>query len=49
MKDLFYLSWKASYAFYKILVGFPITSNNFSQHRDDLEAIEIIQTVKRKF
>jgi len=38
-----YWAWELPDAFHKVLVGLTITSKEFSQHRNALKRIEIVQ------
>lgn len=38
-----YLRWELSDTLYKVLVGLPISCDDFSEDRNDLEAIQIIK------
>lgn len=42
-REMSYLRGEASDALHKILVRLPVTSDYFSQNRDNLKAVEIIE------
>lgn len=42
-----YLRGELSDALHKILVRFPVTSNNLTQNRDNLETVEIIEPAQK--
>lgn len=38
-----YLRWELSDTLYEVLVGLPVSCDDFAQDRNDLEAIQIIK------
>jgi hypothetical protein len=43
-----YLIWELPNTFHKVLVGLPVSCNDLTNDRDDLEAVQIIKPKKQK-
>lgn len=48
VKKALYLIWELANTFHKILVGLPVSCNDLTDDRDDLEAVQIIKPENEK-